>query len=92
MNGNTDQRGLRVVKASYPHVRLCVWGEKKRPGGMFICVQMLHAGAFSMYFYFMFRRAERRCWLSERCFVQCHSSITCRGGLTCVNAALTLER
>lgn len=29
MNGNTDQRGLRVVKASYPRVHLCVCGEKK---------------------------------------------------------------
>lgn len=59
---------------------------------MFICVQMLHADEFSMYFYFMFTCAERRCWLSERCFVQCHSGITCCGGLTCVKAALTLER
>lgn len=92
MNGNTDRRGLRVVKASYPRVRLCVCGEKKSPGGMFICVQMLHTGAFSMYSYFMFTCAEKRCWLNERRFVQCHSSITCRGGLTCVNAALTLER
>lgn len=31
MNGNTDQRGLRVVKASYPCVRLCVWGKKRGP-------------------------------------------------------------
>lgn len=77
MNGNTDQRGLRVVKASYPRVRLCVCGGKKEarrhvylcanaPCWCIIYVLLLFLCTFT------FTCAERRCWLSERFFVQYH--------------------
>lgn len=74
MNGNTDQRGLRVVKASCP--RVCVCMQKKRPNGMcMVCVNAprAHISAQSS---FMPVRVERRRRMREGCFVQRRSGVT----------------